>query len=110
MPTMTRTWVIPASREAPQVTLDLQEPSLTGDGLGHKTWGTSYVIAKKLSEIGRGYIGQLLGEQEGSDTASTIHKDEVSVLECMYLVARLSVPQHCSVAQDGFLIRLTLIQ
>ena len=52
MPEMTRPWVIPASSSLPEVKFDIREPPLTGDNLGLKTWGTSYVVAKKLEVFG----------------------------------------------------------
>jgi len=51
MPEMTRTWIIPASSSLLEVKFDIREPPLTGDNLGLKTWGTSYVVAKKLEEF-----------------------------------------------------------
>ena len=33
------------------LTLKLHEPSLTSDNIGHKTWGSSYVLAKRLKTL-----------------------------------------------------------
>ncbi|KAI9047526.1 hypothetical protein LZ554_008242 [Drepanopeziza brunnea f. sp. 'monogermtubi'] len=62
---MTRTWVIPESLEKPEIGLDLREPPLTGDMLGLKTWGTSYVISKKLEYIGNEFLSELVTKSEG---------------------------------------------
>jgi hypothetical protein len=56
MPEMTRTWVIPASANLPEFKFDIREPPLTGDNLGLKTWGTSYVIARNLESFGMKYF------------------------------------------------------
>jgi hypothetical protein len=59
MPEMTRTWVIPASANLPELKFDIREPPLTGDNLGLKTWGTSYVIARNLEFFGINYLSHL---------------------------------------------------
>lgn len=41
--------------------LVIKEPALTGDSLGFKTWGSSYVLAKHLPEL-RGTLGGLLDD------------------------------------------------
>lgn len=60
---MTRTWVIPKSKSLQEIRFDIREPPLTGDQLGLKTWGTSYVLAKKLEYIGSEYLGPLLNKK-----------------------------------------------
>ncbi|KAJ8066648.1 hypothetical protein OCU04_005695 [Sclerotinia nivalis] len=60
MPEMIRTWVIPTSENSTGLTIKLCEPPLTGDSLGLKTWGTSFVMAKKLEELGNLYFGNIL--------------------------------------------------
>lgn len=60
MPEMIRTWVIPTSGSSTDLTIELCEPPLTGDSLGLKTWGTSFVMAKKLEELGNLYFGNIL--------------------------------------------------
>lgn len=57
---MTRTWVLPASHNLPEMKFDIREPPLTGDNLGLKTWGTSYVIAKNLEKFGIQYLDHFL--------------------------------------------------
>lgn len=54
MPSMRRTFGIPVLVPTQDVTdpkllnIQLYEPSLTGDNLGHKTWIASYLLAKRL--------------------------------------------------------------
>ncbi|KAL2039322.1 hypothetical protein N7G274_007990 [Stereocaulon virgatum] len=55
MPSMRRTFVIPvlvptqdATTDQKFLNIQLYEPSLTGDNLGHKTWIASYLLAKRL--------------------------------------------------------------
>ena len=36
---------------APQISITLQEPSLTADNLGHKTWLASYLLAKRIHHL-----------------------------------------------------------
>lgn len=59
MPEMIRTWIIPTSRGLTDLTIELCEPPLTGDSLGLKTWGTSFVMAKKLEKLGYLYFGHI---------------------------------------------------
>jgi hypothetical protein len=76
MPDMTRTWVIPASDCLPEIKIDLREPTLTGDNLGLKTWGTAYALALILEQIGTEYLSQLLSKR---DTYATATGEEVLV-------------------------------
>lgn len=64
MPAMTRTWTIPAMVESPEISLQIHEPSLTGDSLGLKTWGSSYLLAKRLEDINLQYLGDIRGKQQ----------------------------------------------
>ncbi|CAG8956896.1 hypothetical protein HYFRA_00012351 [Hymenoscyphus fraxineus] len=48
---LTRTWTIPANENHPDLNIIIREPPLTGDNLGHKTWGTAWAIAQKLSHF-----------------------------------------------------------
>jgi hypothetical protein len=66
MPEMTRTWTIPASSKLPEIKFDIREPPLTGDNLGLKTWGTSYVIAKKLENFGIHNLDHLFAKSDAS--------------------------------------------
>lgn len=48
---MTRAWPVPSATREETVSIQLHEPGLTGDNLGLKTWGSSYVLAKNLSSF-----------------------------------------------------------
>ena len=50
MPSADRTFYVPISVEPSlaKIPIVLREPSLTADNLGHKTWGASYMLAKRL--------------------------------------------------------------
>ncbi|KAI9648556.1 Protein-lysine N-methyltransferase rrg1 [Ciborinia camelliae] len=74
MPEIIRTWVIPTSGSLTDITIELCEPPLTGDSLGLKTWGTSFVMAKMLEELGNQYFGHILsnsGSRKGVVTAQS---------------------------------------
>lgn len=45
--------------------LVVREPPLTGDNLGLKTWGSSYVLAQMLYTIGQSSLSHLLSQQDG---------------------------------------------
>lgn len=49
MPAVSRTFHIPTQQDSVDVVL--HEPSLTADNLGLKTWGSSYLLAKRLHLI-----------------------------------------------------------
>ena len=57
---MIRTWTIPSSDSKRELSIDICEPPLTGDDLGLKTWGTAFVMAKKLEEIAARYFQKAL--------------------------------------------------
>jgi hypothetical protein len=71
MPEMTRTWVIPASPKLPEIKFDIREPPLTGDNLGLKTWGTSFVIAKNLESLGMQHLEHLFTALSVSTTGAS---------------------------------------
>ncbi|MCJ1436237.1 hypothetical protein MMC27_005615 [Xylographa pallens] len=50
MPSVDRTFYVPISVDpsSAKIPIVLREPSLTADNLGHKTWGASYMLAKRL--------------------------------------------------------------
>ena len=52
MPSLSRTFKIPlpdsTGTEVRELDINIYEPSLTGDNLGHKTWIASYLLAKRL--------------------------------------------------------------
>ncbi|KAA8575654.1 hypothetical protein EYC84_004772 [Monilinia fructicola] len=72
MPEMIRNWVIPTSGTSTDLTIELCEPPLTGDSLGLKTWGTSFVMAKKLEELGDQYFGHLLSNRSTEEEVVTL--------------------------------------
>lgn len=45
--------------------LVVREPPLTGDNLGLKTWGSSYVLAQMLCTISQSSLSHLLSQQDG---------------------------------------------
>lgn len=51
MPSIHRTFYIPVNADPspPKISIELREPSLTADNLGHKTWAASYLLAKRLA-------------------------------------------------------------
>ncbi|KAL8706077.1 MAG: hypothetical protein Q9201_000842 [Fulgogasparrea decipioides] len=51
IPSMSRTFVVPATTSTDSVSITLREPSLTADNLGHKTWLASFLLAKRLPKI-----------------------------------------------------------
>jgi len=83
MPEMTRTWVIPASKTLPELKFQIREPPLTGDNLGLKTWGSSFVIAKKLEDLGQTFLSHLLEKKDAytSIGGQTILLPSARVLE-----------------------------
>lgn len=52
--------------------LVVREPPLTGDNLGLKTWGSSYVLAKMLHTIGETSLSHLLHRTDGSPTPKVL--------------------------------------
>nr|POE52306.1 protein-lysine n-methyltransferase rrg1 [Quercus suber] len=48
MGAMNRTFTIPLATISDSVNITLHEPALTADNLGLKTWGSSYLLAKRL--------------------------------------------------------------
>ncbi len=48
IPSISRTFFIPNPSAKTSVAINLHEPSLTSDNLGHKTWTASYLLAKRL--------------------------------------------------------------
>ncbi|KAL8760235.1 MAG: hypothetical protein Q9184_003406 [Pyrenodesmia sp. 2 TL-2023] len=51
IPSVSRTFVIPASATTKAVSITLHEPSITADNLGHKTWLASFLLAKRLPTL-----------------------------------------------------------
>lgn len=62
---ITRRW--PFDGESyPPFDLVVREPPLTGDNLGLKTWGSSYVLAQMLDAIAKHSLSHLLGPASGT--------------------------------------------
>lgn len=63
MPAITRTFRIETvdedGRDGKDLEISLHEPSLTGDWVGFKTWGSAFLLAQKLQSIAATYLGQL---------------------------------------------------
>ncbi|KAI9714551.1 MAG: hypothetical protein M1812_006356 [Candelaria pacifica] len=59
MPAMSRTFGIPTTLSS--VDIVLHEPSLTADNLGLKTWGSSYLLARRLHLLS--FPGPLYGQR-----------------------------------------------
>lgn len=62
MGAITRTFTIPSSNlnEQPDLAISIHEPSLTGDNLGLKTWGSAFLMAQKLIQIRHDYHSHLV--------------------------------------------------
>lgn len=63
MPAMTRTFRIETvdedGRDGEDLEINLHEPSLTGDWLGFKTWGSAFLLAQKLQSIAATHLSHL---------------------------------------------------
>ncbi|AEO70250.1 uncharacterized protein THITE_2121426 [Thermothielavioides terrestris NRRL 8126] len=55
---MTRIWDF-ESQDYGAFSLEIREPPLTGDSLGHKTWGSSYALAQLLHDFAAGPLAHL---------------------------------------------------
>lgn len=66
---ITRRWPFEDESYAP-FELVIKEPPLTGDNLGLKTWGSSYVLAQMLHNIGETSLSHLVGQ--GEETRPTV--------------------------------------
>ncbi|KAK7739889.1 Protein-lysine N-methyltransferase rrg1 [Cytospora paraplurivora] len=66
---ITRRWPFEDDSYAP-FELVIKEPPLTGDNLGLKTWGSSYVLAQMLHNIGETSLSHLVGQ--GEETRPTV--------------------------------------
>ncbi|KAL8717547.1 MAG: hypothetical protein Q9225_005212, partial [Loekoesia sp. 1 TL-2023] len=51
IPSVSRAFVIPTTECTDSVSINLHEPSLTADNLGHKTWLASFLLAKRLPSL-----------------------------------------------------------
>ncbi|OLN84382.1 Protein-lysine N-methyltransferase EFM2-like protein 1 [Colletotrichum chlorophyti] len=62
---ITRRWPFREDDLTPTFELNIREPPLTGDSLGLKTWGSSYVLAQHLPIIGSTSLFHLFDESLG---------------------------------------------
>lgn len=62
---ITRSWPFREDALSPTFELIVREPPLTGDSLGHKTWGSSYVLAQHLPHLGSTSLFRLFDESLG---------------------------------------------
>lgn len=68
---ITRRWPFDGDRSS-AFDLVVREPPLTGDNLGLKTWGSSYVLAQMLHTIGKSSLSHLLDPQDGQTKPSVL--------------------------------------
>lgn len=68
---ITRRWPFEGDDHEP-FDLIVREPPLTGDNLGLKTWGSSYVLAQMLSSIGKTSLSHLLSPADGQPKPSVL--------------------------------------
>jgi len=71
--------------------LTIREPPLTGDSLGLKTWGSSYVLAQLLPQFASGPLAHLLGPHDDTVT----NPDPIEVLELGSGTALLGIAAAC---------------
>ncbi|KAJ4996264.1 hypothetical protein K4K48_008793 [Colletotrichum sp. SAR 10_66] len=62
---ITRRWPFREDARTPTFELIIREPPLTGDSLGLKTWGSSYVLAQYLPSLGPTSLFRLFDESLG---------------------------------------------
>lgn len=55
----------PLAQQDQQFELIIREPALTGDSLGFKTWGSSYVLAQQLPRLATTSLSRLFDESLG---------------------------------------------
>ncbi|CAJ2499989.1 Uu.00g028420.m01.CDS01 [Anthostomella pinea] len=51
------------NRQPAHFELIIREPPMTGDSIGHKTWGSSYLMAQQLDKVASGPLAHLLGSR-----------------------------------------------
>ena len=66
LPSFTRTLEVPIAH-GKRIFVKIREPGLTGDHLGHKTWGAGYVMARLLHELQREELD--MGQDRAAGTA-----------------------------------------
>ncbi|KAM0335347.1 hypothetical protein ACHAQA_000392 [Verticillium albo-atrum] len=61
---ITRRWPFRQDEPLHAFELIIREPSITGDSLGFKTWGSSYVLARHLPQLTSTSLSRLFNEDE----------------------------------------------
>ncbi|KAF9875899.1 hypothetical protein CkaCkLH20_06831 [Colletotrichum karsti] len=69
---ITRRWPLREDALSPTFELIIREPPLTGDSLGLKTWGSSYVLAQHLPSLGPTSLFRLFDESLGQPRPSVL--------------------------------------
>ncbi|KAI0473969.1 putative methyltransferase-domain-containing protein [Xylariaceae sp. FL0804] len=67
---ITRRW--PFDDRALPFELVIREPPITGDSLGLKTWGSSYLMAQLLDEVASGPLAHLVGKDQSGSTLDVL--------------------------------------
>ena len=91
MPSLSRTFQIPlpppdstgTMDEGRELRINIYEPSLTGDNLGHKTWIASYLLAKRLALLLPRHIPsiEITGTQYGQHGSGGTRDKRLKILE-----------------------------
>lgn len=68
---ITRRWPFD-SGEYPRFELVIREPAMTGDGLGLKTWGSSYRLAQMLPNFATTSLSHLLSARQDGSAVSVL--------------------------------------
>lgn len=69
---ITRRWPFGEDALTSTFELTIREPPITGDSLGFKTWGSSYVLAQHLPTIGSTSLFRLFDESLGQPRPSVL--------------------------------------
>ncbi len=101
MPAITRSFKIKSSNENEEdLEISLHEPTLTGDDLGLKTWGSAYLMSQKLRAIASSHLSHLsaphtleLGSGTGLAglTAAALWQTDVTLTDLPQIVPNLEM-------------------
>lgn len=61
---ITRSWPFDSEKDGQAFELTIREPPITGDSLGLKTWGSSYVLAQLLPQFAETSLSHLLSAEK----------------------------------------------
>jgi len=67
-----RRWPFDGGNGYPSFSLTIVEPSLTGDCLGFKTWGSSYLLAQMLRSFASTSLSHLFSHDQEASKASVL--------------------------------------